>query len=55
VVNAPLLGQLPLDPQLARLCDEGDIERYDGEIMTGLGDSISQATSAGLSSSGKQA
>jgi hydrogenase maturation protease len=30
--GAPLLGQLPLDPELARLCDEGDIERYDTEI-----------------------
>jgi len=48
VVNAPLLGQLPLDPQLARLCDEGDIERYDGEIMTGLGDSVLEAVSASV-------
>jgi len=41
--NAPLLGQLPLDPELARLCDEGNIERYNSEIMTRLGESISQA------------
>ena len=30
--NAPLLGQLPIDPELARLCDEGNIERYNSEI-----------------------
>ncbi len=38
--QAPLLGQLPIDPELARLCDEGNIERYDGEIMTSLSDAI---------------
>ena len=41
--NAPLLGQLPIDPELAKLCDEGNIERYNSEIMTRLGESISQA------------
>ncbi len=44
--QAPLLGQLPIVPELAKLCDEGNIERYDGEIMTGLGESIIQAVSA---------
>jgi Mrp family chromosome partitioning ATPase len=29
--GAPLLGQLPMDPQLAALCDQGDIERYQSE------------------------
>jgi Mrp family chromosome partitioning ATPase len=29
--NAPLLGQLPIDPGLATLCDEGNIERYNSE------------------------
>jgi hydrogenase maturation protease len=38
--NAPLLGQLPIDPELARLCDEGNIEHYDGEIMARLGESL---------------
>ncbi len=41
--HAPLLGQLPIDPELAKLCDEGNIERYDSDIMTRLGESISQA------------
>jgi hydrogenase maturation protease len=30
--GAPLLGQLPIDPELAKLCDEGNIERYDSGI-----------------------
>ena len=44
--NAPLLGQLPIVPELAKLCDEGNIERYDGEIIARLGQSLSQAMSA---------
>jgi len=44
---APLLGQLPIDPELAKLCDEGNIERYDAEIITRLGDSLSQAAASG--------
>lgn len=26
--EAPLLGRLPIDPDLARLCDQGEIEKY---------------------------
>jgi len=44
--RAPLLGQLPLDPELAKLCDQGDIERYDAEIMKSLGQSLPKAISA---------
>jgi len=44
--QAPLLGQLPIDPELAKLCDEGNIERYDAEIMNSLSESLSQAISA---------
>jgi hydrogenase maturation protease len=43
--NAPFLGQLPIDPELARLCDEGNIERYDGEIVTTLGEALARAVS----------
>jgi Mrp family chromosome partitioning ATPase len=39
-LRAPLLGQLPLDPELARLCDEGAIERYSSEIISKLGEAI---------------
>jgi Mrp family chromosome partitioning ATPase len=44
--HAPLLGQLPIDPELARLCDEGNIERYDGEIITSLSEALDKAISA---------
>jgi Mrp family chromosome partitioning ATPase len=40
--HAPLLGQLPIDPELAKLCDEGNIERYDSEIMNQLVESLLQ-------------
>jgi hydrogenase maturation protease len=42
--SAPLLGQLPIDPELAKLCDDGNIERYDAEIIDSLGKSLTQAT-----------
>ena len=34
--GAPLLGKLPIDPDLARLCDEGEIERYSSDAVTEL-------------------
>ncbi len=39
--QAPLLAQLPIDPELARLCDHGDIEHYSGESVALLGKSLS--------------
>jgi len=39
--GAPLLGQLPIDPELAKLCDEGNIERYNVDLIAKLGESIS--------------
>jgi Mrp family chromosome partitioning ATPase len=42
-VHAPLLGQLPINPEIAKLCDEGNIESYDDDIVTGLGDSLIHA------------
>jgi len=42
-INSPLLGQLPIDPELAKLCDEGNIERYAGEIATMLGENLIKA------------
>jgi len=38
--GAPLLGRLPVDPNLAKLCDEGNIEQYDAEVVDSLGESI---------------
>jgi hydrogenase maturation protease len=45
VANAPLLGQLPIDPALAKLCDEGNIERYNDAIVDQLGRALAQMMS----------
>jgi Mrp family chromosome partitioning ATPase len=34
--GAPLLAQIPIDPELAKLCDEGKIERYSTKIFDSL-------------------
>ena len=39
--QAPLLGQLPIDPEFAHLCDNGAIEHYSGESLGLLGKSLS--------------
>jgi len=41
--GAPFLGQLPIDPELAKLCDEGDVERYQAEILDNLSESLAKA------------
>jgi len=43
--HAPLLGQLPIDPELARLCHEGNIESYEADIITTLGQSLTKTVS----------
>jgi hypothetical protein len=35
-----------MEPGLSKLCEEGNIEGYDGEIVTRLGESLIQAVSA---------
>jgi len=42
--GAPLLAQLPIDPKLARLCDEGNVERYDSDAVDNLGQALAQAS-----------
>ncbi len=49
--NAPLLAQLPIDPELAKLCDEGNIERYDSKELTVLYESFRDADLAASRSS----
>jgi len=44
--HAPLLGQFPIDPELAKLCDEGNIERYNADIINSLGEALSKAIPA---------
>jgi hydrogenase maturation protease len=40
--QAPVLAQLPIDPELARLCDDGEIERYQSAIVDALGQAVAQ-------------
>ncbi|HIE16871.1 MAG TPA: MRP family ATP-binding protein [Dehalococcoidia bacterium] len=42
---APLLAQIPIDPDLARLCDEGHVERYSSEIIDTLSHNFTQVLS----------
>jgi len=44
--EAPLLAQIPIDPELARLCDEGEIESYNSDVMNSFGDALIQAVAA---------
>jgi Mrp family chromosome partitioning ATPase len=46
VAGAPLLGQLPIDPALAKLCDEGNIERYDSDIYGAFIENLAGALQA---------
>jgi len=41
--GAPLLGQFPVDPELAQLCDEGNIERYDSEELNSFAEAFLKA------------
>jgi len=44
--GAPLLAQIPVDPELARLCDEGDIESYNSDLTNALADALTEAVEA---------
>lgn len=48
--GAPLLAQIPIDPKLAKLCDEGKIELYSSKIFDSLSCKFIQA----LASKAKQ-
>ncbi len=41
--GAPLLARLPIDPDLARLCDDGKIEDYTSPAIDELGDALMAA------------
>jgi Mrp family chromosome partitioning ATPase len=45
--GAPLLARLPIDPELARLCDEGEIEQYNSEVIGVLGEALSKMSLSG--------
>ena len=44
-----LLGQLPIDPELARLCDEGGIERYNSDAFTAMARTLTQTLPQAIS------
>jgi len=41
--GAPLLAQIPVDPELARLCDDGDIEHCSSDLTNALADALIDA------------
>jgi len=41
--QSPLLATLPIDPELARLCDDGEIEKYNSPVVDELGKAVVQA------------
>jgi hydrogenase maturation protease len=43
IAKAPFLGQLPIDPELARLCDEGAIESYNSDSFANLSEAFIKA------------
>ncbi len=38
--DAPLLAQIPVDPNLAKLCDEGRVEDYEADFIIPMGEKI---------------
>jgi len=43
--QAPLLAQVPIDPELAKLCDDGDLEQYNSPLIADLGKAFVEAVS----------
>jgi hypothetical protein len=46
LLGVPLLGQLPLDPELARRCDSGEIEGYLTDVFEPIAEEIADRASA---------
>jgi hypothetical protein len=46
VTDAPILGRLPIDPELAHLADIGEIERYEHAAYTELAAAFVEAVPA---------
>ena len=45
IAESPLLAQIPIDPQLAQLCDAGEIEKYSSGTLDTLSQNFSEALS----------
>jgi hypothetical protein len=39
-LGVPLLGQIPLDPELSRHCDTGAIDRYESEAFAPIAEQL---------------
>ena len=50
LIGVPFLGRLPLDPEIARLCDAGRIEQYAGELFAPIALDLAQRTPEAQSS-----
>jgi hypothetical protein len=50
--NAPLLGRFPIDPMLAKLCDEGNIEQYSADFLNNLGESLLNSLKSSIQPTG---
>jgi Mrp family chromosome partitioning ATPase len=44
-LGVPLLGRLPLDPELARRCDAGEIEGYSTDVFDPIAEKIAERAS----------
>ncbi len=40
--GAPLLAKIPIDPELVKLCDKGEIEKYDSPAFQELGQTLAK-------------
>lgn len=43
-IGVPFLGRLPIDPEIARLCDAGRIEDYQGELFAPIAQDLARRT-----------
>jgi ATP-binding protein involved in chromosome partitioning len=43
-IGTPFLGQLPIDPEIAKLCDAGRLEEYSAEAFVSIAKDLSERT-----------
>lgn len=48
-LEMPFLGCLPIDPNIAALCDRGEIESYPGDLFGPIAKKISELTPVAVS------
>jgi fructose 1,6-bisphosphatase len=41
-IGAPLLAQIPIDPDLVKLCDKGEIEKYNSPAYKMFADNLAK-------------